>query len=574
MPQSRHGFTGTPRFLFRSGRGSVKLEEREKDFEMTEDINESGIAGVPDNVMTSISSLLNKFNEVIPSASCDFDLLSSAIGSVNENSHTRVLGSLLKVDFICESFFRFLDRHYPGRGIEKVLSGGISNVEVTCLKKWMDIFITVGDFKIIIENKVRGACDQDGQIDRYVSAVKKHGVKKEKVFVFYLTSTGGEPDQKSLCETDEILGRDNARGGRLIAINYLKDVLSWLNEIIATNIELNFPEYRREPFRSYLLQYRHHIEGPALLGLREEKDGYSSFRSEIDKLSNSVLGDVCVWGYFDWLYRRQLMCRSITETKDVYEHKQFFKTLFYKAFDRVVSEDGFYDVVSIKDGRLYASLPDEAGFGNSLVQINVWSNEAENLSLVMKNCVDFEILKDCFESNLSMSGNPMVRFHIERLEHFIAVMNVLGVGLIKPDGEIQDVFAGYKNYRKMIEIIKECARRRYDNSVSHQEDPLYFEMWNCVSNDVNHNYWYINNWAIQLYEDPHSLIRAIDVFGSRNVMDEEVASFQEYVCNQKEICPYQCLAWNGRVFFRFPTPTKQYAECLVSLLKKWRENFA
>jgi hypothetical protein len=219
---------------------------------------------------------------------------------------------------------------------------------------------------------------------------------------------------------------------------------------------------------------------------------------------------------------------------------------------------------------LYASLSDEVGFGNSLVQINVWSNEADNLSLVMKNCVDFEILKDCFESNLSMNGNPMVRFHIERLEHFIAVMNVLGVGLIKPDGEIQDVFAGYKNYQKMIEIIKECARTRYDNSVSHQEDPLYFEMWSCVSNDVNHNYWYINNWAIQLYEDPHSLIRAIDIFGSRNVTDKEVASLQEYVCNQKEIYPYQSLTWNGRVFFRFPVPTKGYAEHLVDILKAWR----
>ena len=95
-------------------------------------------------------------------------------------------------------------------------------------------------------------------------------------------------------------------------------------------------------------------------------------------------------------------------------------------------------------------------------------------------------------------------------------------------------------------------------------------MWNNIQG-VSHSCWYENEWAIQLYEDPKSLVKAIDVFESRNVMDKEVASLQSHILGQEMVYPYQCLSWNGRIFFRFPVPTKEYAEHLVEFLKEWRD---
>ena len=521
----------------------------------------------------------NMIKELVPMAgagSCkgggDFDLLRAAMGRVNENGHTKVLAELLKLDFVCESFFRFLDGCYPGRGLEQIVAVGFNDVRISCFERWMDIYITVGDFKIIVENKVNGACDQDRQIDRYVSEVKKHGVKDDKIFVFYLTASGGFPSDASLNEAKRILDCGKTEGGRLFAISYSRDILSWLNEIIGRGIETNLAAEKRDVFRAGLVQYRHYIEGPAVLGLREDCDGYESLRKAANALSNGDLELLCNWGYFDWLYRRQVMCRSRCEIGNTYERKQLYKNIFYKAFDRIVGEDGFYEVASLKSGRVLASLSCEVGFGDSLVQINVWAQDSADLDPLMNADKVHKILGSHIERDLSMNGCPMVRFHVEDLNQLYAVLQTLGISDIKaPDSTAENVFSSSQNYKAMLEILWECARKRHDRAGTSRTDGKNqcFEMWDEIKG-VNHNYWYENEWAIQLYEDPKSLVRAIDVFGSRNVMDKEVASLQRYILEQKIVYPYQCLSWNGRVFFRFPVPTKEYAEHLVELLKAWR----
>ena len=502
----------------------------------------------------------------------DFDLLRAAMGRVNENGHTKVLAELLKTGFVCESFFRFLDRCFPGRGFNEIITIGFDNARISCFERWMDLYITVGDYKIIVENKVNGACDQDRQIDRYVSEVKKHGVGADKIFVLYLTAFGGFPSEESLKEAKEILDCDKADGGRLFAISYLREILSWLNEIIGRCIENNLPAEKRDVFRSGLVQYRHHIEGPSVLGLREDKDGYDTLRSKINELSNAEIVNLCNWGYFDWLYRRQVLCRNRSETGDTYERKQQYKTIFYRAFDRAVGEDGFYDVVSLKNGNLLASLSCEDGFGDSLVQINVWARDNEYIASLLNADEVFKILNNRIERNLDMDGHPMVRFHVEDLTQLLAVLQALGIGGIKESGSsAEDVFSSNQNYKAILEILWECARKRHDREVSSRTDGKNqcFEMWDNIQG-VRHSYWYENEWAIQLYEDPMSLVKAIDVFGSRNVMDKEVASLQSHILGQEMVYPYQCLSWNGRIFFRFPVPTKEYAEHLVGILKKWR----
>ena len=536
-------------------------------------ISTSNVCEIPAKVQGMIKELVPMAGEGSHKGGDDFDLLRAAMGSVNEKGHAKVLAELLKLDFVCESFFRVLDRYYPGRGFEKIIAGGFDDVRVSCFERWMDLYITIGDYKIILENKVNGACDQDRQIDRYVSEVKKHGVGADKIFVLYLTAFGEFPSEASLKEAKEILDCDKADGGRLFAISYLREILSWLNEIIGRCIENNLPAEKRDVFRSGLVQYRHHIEGPYVLGLREDKDGYDPLRSKINELSNAEIVNLCNWGYFDWLYRRQVLCRNCSETGDTYERKQQYKTFFYRAFDRVVGEDGFNEVVSLKNGNLLASLSCEKGFGSSIVQINVWARDNAYIAPLLNADEAFKILNNRIERNLDMDGHPMVRFHVEDLTQLLAVLQALGIGGIKEtSSSAEDVFSSLKNYKPIVETLWGCARKRHDREVSSRTDGKNqcFEMWNNIQG-VSHSYWYENEWAIQLYEDPKSSVRAIDVFGSRNVMDKEVASLQSHILGQEMVYPYQCLSWNGRIFFRFPVPTKEYAEHLVGILKEWRD---
>ena len=535
-------------------------------------ISTSNACEIPAKVQGMIKELVPMAGEGSRKGGDDFDLLRAVMGRVNENGHAKVLAELLKLDFVCESFFRFLDRCYPGRGLEQIVAVGFDDVCISCFERWMDLYITVGDYKIILENKVNGACDQDRQIDRYVSEVRKYGIGNDKIFVLYLTASGGFPSDVSLSQTKEILDCGKDEGGRLFAISYLREILSWLNEIIGKGIEANLAAEKREVFRAGLLQYRHYIEGPAVLGLREEHDGYESTRRAANALPDGDLAEVCTWGYFDWLNRRQVLCRKLSETDDVYERKQQYKTIFYKAFDRVVGEDGFNEVVSLKNGNLLASLSCEKGFGNSIVQINVWARDNAYIAPLLNADEVFKILNNRIERNLDMGGHPMVRFHVEDLRQLLAVLQALGIGGIKESGSsAEDVFSSNQNYKAILEILWECARKRHDREVSSRTDGKNqcFEMWNNIQG-VDHNYWYENEWAIQLYEDPKSSVRAIDVFGSRNVIDKEVASLQRYILGQEMVYPYQCLSRNGRVFFRFPVPTKEYAEHIVGILKGWK----
>ena len=536
-------------------------------------ISTSNVCEIPAKVQGMIKELVPMAGEGSRKGGDDFDLLRAVMGRVNENGHAKVLAELLKLDFVCESFFRFLDRCYPGRGLEQIVAVGFDDVCISCFERWMDLYITVGDYKIILENKVNGACDQDRQIDRYVSEVRKYGIGNDKIFVLYLTASGGFPSDVSLSQTKEILDCGKDEGGRLFAISYLREILSWLNEIIGKGIEANLAAEKREVFRAGLLQYRHYIEGPAVLGLREEHDGYESTRRAANALPDGDLAEVCTWGYFDWLNRRQVLCRKLSETDDVYERKQQYKTIFYKAFDRVVGEDGFNEVVSLKNGNLLASLSCEKGFGNSIVQINVWARDNAYIAPLLNADEVFKILNNRIERNLDMGGHPMVRFHVEDLRQLLAVLQALGIGGIKESGSsAEDVFSSNQNYKAILEILWECARKRHDREVSSRTDGKNqcSEMWNNIQG-VSHSYWYENEWAIQLYEDPKSLVKAIDVFGGRNVMDKEVASLQSHILGQEMVYPYQYLSWNGRVFFRFPVPTKEYAEHLVEFLKEWRD---
>ena len=93
---------------------------------------------------------------------CEFNLLSAANGSLNENAHTRILAALLRIKPVRVFFFTYLDRKYSHRRLDEILDADAENAitSVRCFENYLDACVAIGRFRIIIENKVKGAYDQ------------------------------------------------------------------------------------------------------------------------------------------------------------------------------------------------------------------------------------------------------------------------------------------------------------------------------------------------------------------------------------------------------------------------------
>jgi hypothetical protein len=104
----------------------------------------------------------------------------------------------------------------------------------------IDILLTSKekDFALIIENKCRGASDQDAQICDYWRGVKNGGFDEKGMYVLYLPplNTFSSPSDISLGEMKERFGVAGDLVGHLMTYSYRDLVLPWLKEDVLPNI--------------------------------------------------------------------------------------------------------------------------------------------------------------------------------------------------------------------------------------------------------------------------------------------------------------------------------------------------
>ncbi len=170
----------------------------------------------------------------------------------NENAHSRILMQLLRYKDgdrypILESFI-----HNMGTvgNIEPEID--ITTPQITNERERIDGLIEEQHkYAIIVENKIWGAADQNNQIERYVHAVIRHGIPKEKIYVIYLTSDGSK-------EVSDWSLTDKAKGilqERFISMNYRYHILPWLKEDILPNCKV-----KEEFLHSAVHQYIDYLE--------------------------------------------------------------------------------------------------------------------------------------------------------------------------------------------------------------------------------------------------------------------------------------------------------------------------
>ena len=172
---------------------------------------------------------------------------------VNENAHTRLLMRLLqygsaRTDF----FFKYL------KGKDFASPKKMSKPKITVEKYRIDGLIQEeGEYAIIIENKVCGAVDQEGQLERYIDKCKKDLKDDlEKVYILYLVnSPGQEPSEQTW-------GKYTPKDfkGRYLVLSYTEDIIPWLEGLRNTLDMETDDRGKTELLRSGITQYLEYLK--------------------------------------------------------------------------------------------------------------------------------------------------------------------------------------------------------------------------------------------------------------------------------------------------------------------------
>lgn len=177
----------------------------------------------------------------------------------NENAHSRILCKLLQYKDssdkyrILESLLSYISLL---EGKEKFSEVFIKSPLITQEKERIDLWVRDMEsrYAIILENKIKGAVDQDAQLARYIDNTIKQGFLEEKIFVIYLPSDGHEPAPYSWVHE----GKDYKKNFqyRYVNLSYKEHVLPWLKEIVLPNCII-----KEELLISAIKQYVDHLEG-------------------------------------------------------------------------------------------------------------------------------------------------------------------------------------------------------------------------------------------------------------------------------------------------------------------------
>ena len=202
---------------------------------------------------------------------------------INENAHSRILAKLLqcsskdlgkvmdkdkvnkidnkkKVNFVfLESLLEYIKNNK--RDFSKI---ELKNPEITQEKNRIDLLVLDRSSKcaIIFENKIYGARDRDKQLHNYINKVEKEKIKKENIFIVYLTDTFKAPNDTTWKNRNE----KKEFYYRFCNLSYIHNIKPWLEN------ELNkVSEIKQPVLRSALIQYIDYLK--CLFELSEDYNG-------------------------------------------------------------------------------------------------------------------------------------------------------------------------------------------------------------------------------------------------------------------------------------------------------------
>ena len=157
----------------------------------------------------------------------------------NENAHSRILRMFLQYDD-GKKEYPILRKFLEIPNVKKVLGDKEFKSPIfSNEQERIDVLIEEPrSFAIIVENKIKGAQDQDTQLERYIESVKRHDISYDNIYAIYLTDNG----EKTVGECSLTPNAKNKLGyndecdmGRFVPMNYRYDILPWLEKEVLPN---------------------------------------------------------------------------------------------------------------------------------------------------------------------------------------------------------------------------------------------------------------------------------------------------------------------------------------------------
>jgi hypothetical protein len=198
----------------------------------------------------------------------------------NENAHSRILRMFLQYDD-GKKEYPILSKFLEIPKVKKIFGNkGVKNPVFSNEQERIDVLIEEpGSFAVIVENKIKGATDQERQLERYIESVNAHGVPYDNIYAIYLTDSG-DKEVSDVSFTDvakECLGyKDENDMGRFVPMNYRYDILPWLEkEVLPNCIE------KEELLISALKQYIDYLK--CMFGIIENEEQKTLIMEKLKK---------------------------------------------------------------------------------------------------------------------------------------------------------------------------------------------------------------------------------------------------------------------------------------------------
>lgn len=187
----------------------------------------------------------------------------------NENAHSRILRMLLQYDN-GKKEYPILRKFLEIPNLKKVF--GNTDFKSPIFRneqERIDVLIEEPrSFAIIIENKIKGAPDQERQLERYIERVEGHSIRPDNIYAVYLTDNGEKSvDECSLTENakKKLEYINDSDTGRFIPLNYRYDILHWLEKEVLPNCS-----YKEDLLLSALKQYIDYLK--SMFGITENEE--------------------------------------------------------------------------------------------------------------------------------------------------------------------------------------------------------------------------------------------------------------------------------------------------------------
>lgn len=192
---------------------------------------------------------------------------------VNENAHTRLLMRLLKYTPALLSFLTWLKEKYTTFDPPKV-----DKPKITAEKHRIDGLIQEEEkYAIIIENKVCGAVEQEGQLGRYIDKCRELEYPQSRIYILYLFDRPGN-DPSPQAWGKEYKAEDF--GGRYLVLSYKDDIIPWLKIFLA---ECEETDEKTKVLREGVAQYLDYLR------LLFKIDRYTMMKSELTRFIEDEL---------------------------------------------------------------------------------------------------------------------------------------------------------------------------------------------------------------------------------------------------------------------------------------------